>query len=502
MIARKKMKEMKKLNMNRRLTAIFLTISMLLLVGCEDFLSKEPDSTRAIINDPKKVSQLLATAYPQAGYVVFGESMSDNVSDKSLGHDDKTNRGAYLFEEVEATVNDSDSPDLYWAECYRAISVANQALKIIAEASDPSLYSAQKGEALVARAYAHFMLVCFYSKFYDPQSASSDPGIPYVTEPETVVIKQYERRTVNYVYQMVEKDLLEGLPLISDGTYTVPKYHFNTAAANAFAARFYLVKKDYNKVLQHANAAFPGATIANSLRPWNTTMESMSPAELFAIYSKASQGANLLLVETASDIGRFMPQYRYGMTYAKSQEIFASESLPGSSARWAYPLYYQGDNNYFVPKWYEYFVRESVNADIGFLYTMLPLFTAEELLFNRAEANAYLGNTAATLSDLNLFASKRLTGYNATAHNITTAKIRSFYNTTNVTTGLINTILDFKRVEFVQEGMRWFDILRYNIPVEHTTSTGQVITIPANDPRRVLQIPQTAALSGLEKNKR
>lgn len=128
-----------------------LILPLLALAGCEDFLSKEPDSTRAIINTPKQVSQLLTTAYPQAGYIVFSEGMSDNVADKGAGQDDKTNRASFLFEVAEATVDEQDSPDQYWAECYRAISVANEALDIISKVADPEKYNAQKGEALLTR---------------------------------------------------------------------------------------------------------------------------------------------------------------------------------------------------------------------------------------------------------------------------------------------------------------------------------------------------------------
>lgn len=317
---------------------IILILPLLTLLGCEDFLSKEPDSTRAIINTPKKVSQLLTTAYPQAGYVVFSEGMSDNVADKGTGTDDKTNRGSFFFEVVEATVDDQDSPDSYWAECYRAVSVANEALDIISNVPDPGNYNAQKGEALLARAYAHFMLVNYYCQFFDPQQTNDSPGIPYVTVPEDVVIKQYERGTVANVYQMIEKDLLEGLPLISDGTYTVPKYHFNLAAANAFASRFYLVKKDYQKVLQYANAVFPSNNFGENMRPWNTTYSSMSPAELYNIYSRSTENANLLLVETSSTYGRYVASYRYGMTYAKWQEVSVSEQIITGNAGWAFPL--------------------------------------------------------------------------------------------------------------------------------------------------------------------
>jgi len=481
---------------------ILLVLPVLLLSGCEDFLSTEPDSTRATINTPTQVSQLLTTAYPQGGYVVFAESMSDNVEDKGRGIDDKTNFGSFHFQEVEATVEESDSPDMYWAECYRAISVANQALDIISKSTDPSQFNAQRGEALVARAYAHFMLVSYFSKFFDPQQANTDPGIPYVTEPETVVLKNYERKTVAYVYEMIEKDLVEGLPLISDGSYTVPKYHFNRAAAFTFASRFYLVKRDYIKVLQYANEAFQGNSIADNLRPWNTAYAGLSPQELFNLYARANQNANLLIVETASTVGRYVAQYRFGMTYGKWQEISASSGAINGSPRWAYPLYYQGDNNYFVPKLNEYFVRESVNADIGNAYVMLPLFTVEEVLFNRAEANAYLGNTAAALADINLFVSKRVETYNAATHTVTAASMRRFFGTTNVRDGIINTILAFKRVEFVQEGMRWFDLQRYAIPVTHQTIFGQNIAVPATDPRRLLQIPQSATLAGIAQNPR
>jgi hypothetical protein len=486
----------------RNFKTFMLILPLLALAGCEDFLSKEPDSTRAIINTPKKVSQLLATAYPQAGYVVFSEGMSDNVADKGLGQDDKTNRGSFLFEIVEATVDEQDSPDSYWAECYRAVSVANEALDIISKVSNPEEYNAQKGEALLARAYAHFMLVNYFCKFFDPQQTNDSPGIPYVTVPEDVVIKQYERGTVANVYQMIEKDLLEGLPLISDGTYTVPKYHFNLAAANAFASRFYLVKKEYQKVVQYANAAFPSNNFGENLRPWNTTYSSMSPAELFNAYSRATQSANLLLVETSSTYGRYVSQYRYGMTYAKWQEISSGEQIISGNASWAFPLYSQGDNNYLIPKLSEYFVRESVNAEIGQPYVMLPAFTVEEVLFNRIEANAYLNNTAACLTDLNTYISKRVDNFDASRHKVTASSMSGYWGTSNLRNNIVNTVLEFKRVEFVQEGMRWFDIQRYKATVTHTTRTGTVISVPADDNRRVLQIPQTAALSGITQNPR
>ncbi|WP_439555396.1 RagB/SusD family nutrient uptake outer membrane protein [Dyadobacter sp.] len=133
---------------------------------------------------------------------------------------------------------------------------------------------------------------------------------------------------------------------------------------------------------------------------------------------------------------------------------------------------------------------------------MLPLFTAEEVLFNKIEANAYLNNTNECIADLNLFVSKRVSNYDPSSHTVTAVRMRNFFNVTSTRSAIVNTVLAFKRVEFVQEGMRWFDLQRYAIPVEHETFSGQVISVAGNDPRRILQIPQSATLAGLEQNSR
>lgn len=466
--------------------------------GCKKFLEKNPDN-RASLNSPEQVSQLLGTAYPQANYMAFTESISDNVTDKGKGGQDKTNIDPYFFRDV--TDNQQDSPEFYWNACYTAIAAANQALEAINNASDTSLYSAQKGEALVARAYAHFMLVTFFAKVYNANTAATDPGIPYVTEPEKVVFKQYDRKTVSYVYQMIENDLTTGLPLINDSKYTVPRYHFTKAAAHAFAARFYVFKKDWNKVIAHANAVFASGNITSMLRPWNTTYRTMTPAELFAIYQKATEPANLLLAETGSLWGRNYYTVRYGLNATLRDEIL-QENVTGGEWAFNFQMYTAGEGNYVIPKINEYFVRSSVNATIGLPYVMVPLFTTEEVLFNRAEAYLFVNNANAAIADLNTYASTRIVGYNATTHAITAAKLQSYYSTTNTRNAALQAIMDFKRAEYVQEGMRWFDLLRYNLSVTHTTTDGQSMTLTASDPRRVFQLPESVKSSGMPLNSR
>jgi starch-binding outer membrane protein, SusD/RagB family len=478
---------------------IYLSYYSVLLsaTGCKKFLEQSPDN-RAVLNSPEKVSQLLGTAYPQANYMAFSESISDNVTDKGIGAMERTNIDPYLFKDVAFT--QEDSPEFYWNACYSAIAAANQALEVCA--TDPKKYSAQKGEALLCRAYAHFMLVTFFSKVYDPKTAGTDPGIPYVLKPEKVVFQQYERKTVQYVYEMIEKDLKEGLPLIDDKQYKVPRYHFNKAAAHGFASRFYLFKRQYSKVVDHASKVFPNDNVVSVMRPWNTEYRILTYNELWARYAKATEPANLLLVETQSVWARNYIGVRYGLDAEKSYEILLGPNVTGGTQIFRYQLYTGGTNNYFLPKVNEYFVRESVNAEIGFAYVMVPLLTAEEALFNRAEANVMLNNVQDAITDLNAYASTRVYNYNAGTHTISTSKIKTFYRTNDEQQGALKAVLDLKRAEFVQEGMRWFDLLRHKMPVTHLRTDGSSLVLGADDPMRVFQIPDPAKVAGIAQNPR
>jgi hypothetical protein len=342
------------------------------------------------------------------------------------------------------------------------------------------------------------MLVTLFSKVYDPATAASDPGIPYVTARETQVFTKYERKTVAYVYEMIEKDLKEGLPLIDDRIFgEAPKFHFNRLAAAAFAARFYLFKRDYNSVIAHATRVL-GTTAADKLRPWNSSLEKLQYYELQAEYTKTSLQGNLLMQEANSVWGRSYASLRFGLGNTVANELLFSPNVTGGY--YAYPVY-GTERAYNIPKFYEHFVQETINANIGDPYNTIPLFTAEEALLNRAEAYLRINNAPSAISDLNAFASRNIDNYDPAKHNVTAAKAVDFYGQ-SAGTSLLLAILDFKRTFFLHEGMRWFDILRLKIPVTHETVGGSRITLSSNDPRRVLQLPVLTRQAGLEPNPR
>ena len=55
--------------------------------------------------------------------------------------------------------------------------------------------NAYKGEALLCRAYSHFILANLFCVHYNSATASAELGIPYAVKPETEVRPYYERGT-------------------------------------------------------------------------------------------------------------------------------------------------------------------------------------------------------------------------------------------------------------------------------------------------------------------
>ena len=482
---------------------ILLIVSLSVTAGCKKYLDKEPDN-RTQITSPDQISQLLTNAYPKGNYILFCESMSDNAEDKNGGgagidYVDRVNRQAYRYEVIEANPDDLDSPDFYWNSVYKAIASANLALEIMDKSANKAQLTAQRGEALLTRAYGHFMLVTLFAKAYDPATAASDPGVPYVTIPEKVVLAKYERKTVAFVYEMIEKDLTEGYPLIDEKIYgAAPKFHFNRQAAAAFATRFYMFKREYNNVIKYASQAISGA-VADNLRPWDAILKNLQYYDLQAEYTKATLRGNLMLQEANSVWGRSYASLRYGLGNTVFTQIFNTPNATGRT--YAYPAY-GTPAVYNIPKFFEHFVKESINASFGDPYNTIPLFTSEEVVLNRAEAYIRMNNRVAAIDDLNAFVSKNIDQY-APSQNVTAKKMVDYYRMPADTSGaIIRTALDFKKAFFLHEGMRWFDILRLKIPVTHTTSSGEIITLAPDDKRRALQLPVLTKQAGLEPNAR
>lgn len=489
---------------------IKITLSLLLMISlssCDEFLSETPDN-RTEINTADKISELLVNAYPNGGtYMDFAETMTDNVSDGQLSESLPKNTQNYNWEMQDET--NVDTQTNYWDACYRAIAHANKALQAINELGNPTSLNPQKGEALLARAYSHFMLVSFWSQRYNPATADKDLGIPYVTEPEEVLIKKYTRNTVKEVFDFLQKDIEEGLKLVGND-YSEPKFHFTKEAARAFASRFYLVKGDWDKVLEVS--AGLGSKPVGKLRNY-LAFTSLDPNVQFIEYAKSTEPANLLVVSAYSIYARASSRNRFYLAGDRSANILGSSTnIFGKT--WLYKTYsYNSSMTVFSAKFKEYFKYTNLTANIGQPYLGTVLLSYDEFYLNRIEALVMKNRIAEANTELEYFFGTRTTGYNPVTDKLTEAKVVSsypvidneytpYYAMTPVQTSYVKAIAETRRRDFIHEGIRYFDMKRFNIEVVHETFGKPANTLVKDDKRRALQIPLSASSNGVEKNPR
>ncbi len=527
------------LYIKRYTAALFCSVWVLLsAVSCNKYLDTTPDN-RTEINSVEKVSQLVAGSYPGACYAAILYPRVDYITDKGVGQENNSNTDSFFWRDVKD--NSQDTPDYFWGKMYFSIAQVNHAMDaaLLLDESRKKDVSPYIGEAYMIRAFSHFLLSSLYSDFFNKDNEDKNPGIPYVTEKETVVIKQYDRGTVKSNKEEIEKDLLEGMKLLgSDAVYKVPRFHFNYKAANAFASRFYLYTGEWAKVIQYVNNVIPVPTrftpngnvdatdpanvyAANNFQPWNTTYAGVpSSNDIKAFYTNGTNPSNLLLTEMSSRLSAYANTWRYGMDGKNRDYLYSRATVTGS--RMAYRTYSSSSTHYYVPKYREHRVMSSINASTFVRYTIFPYFRNEELLLNRAEAYAMLGQYDNAINDLNVFARKLTAAYNENTNIIDREKLLEYYegiydnpdsfmNKYNaygsaawedIKKVIILCILDFRNLEFKWEGLRYWDMVRYKIPVTHTTFAGEENTLYPGDDRWILQIPESAGLSGVEQNPR
>ena len=523
---------------------VFLT-----LTSCDDFLDKIPD-TRVELNTPEQLRLLLVNGYPNQNIALMCELSSDNYIDNNstdpksgarfnLPAYDKVDDEIFAWEEAKSSIS-GDSPSALWESSYHAIAVANEVIARIPYFEAQGKGDEVKpmlGEALVIRAYNHFLLANLFCQGYrGPEMSKTMQGIPYMEKPETTVRVEYARLDLQTVYEKIEQDLIAGLEKIDDNIYEQPKYHFNKAAANAFAARFYLFTRQYDKCLEHANLAFGGVDVNVSMMLSDIWSKEFTSPDLIAQHwISVTQPHNFLIVPTYSVFHR-----RFGKRYTINRDG-AKASCYGPGPVWtAYnfhpcysgKLYISGSQEYgvYFPKNCELFEYTNKVAGIGYPHIVRAEFTAEETLLTRAEAKLYLGDKEGALADLNLWLGARNNNTtSAKLDPLTHESIKAFYidrnpnylfgivkpinvdkfcpsdkyTLTDDMVGMMQCIQHFRRMETITDGYRWFDIKRLGLEIEHQIGKDNVIKkLTYDDPRKAFQIPAEVIAAGMEPTKR
>ena len=218
--------------MKFKYTAVALTALSLTVSSCNDFLDTMPDN-RTELDTPEKITKILVTAYPTTNWNMIAEFSSDNTDDNGSKYTDGLtpvlSREIYQWKDTKERGN--DCPSVLWSSCYKAIATANHALEAIEKLESENNtvnLSAQRGEALLCRAYGHFVLSYIFCEAWSESNKDEALGIPYATKTETTVAPHYERGTIGETYKNIEKDLEEGLQL-DDNNYTCLLYTSDAA---------------------------------------------------------------------------------------------------------------------------------------------------------------------------------------------------------------------------------------------------------------------------------
>ena len=518
--------------------------SVAILASCSDQLDTLPDN-RTTLDTPKKIAGLLVTAYPDRTPTLFNEWMSDNT-DYMGAQNSQGNRGGdqYFFWQ-EQTEGGNDSPEQVWMLYYEGVYKANEALAAIEDQGGPKndILRNSKGEALLIRAYDHFILANEFCRPYNGKTSTKDAGLYYATgiADFSAAAEQSNRGTVADVYEKIAADIEAGIPLLND-TYEVPKYHFNKQAAYAFATRFYLYYEKWEKAKEYADKLL-GSNPAASLRDYRALQamplsKSEQAVKIAEAYCSASADCNLLVQTSVSNAGMALAPWltskRYTLTnYLSETELFQSNNIWGTSSNliWKPFTVNSGESNFALlmklPREFE--IRNTTTGS-GYLRTLNVDFTMDEALLNRAEAEIMLGQNDAACADMTIWM-KNFFNTNVT---LTPTSVQTYFKTVpyayadaakmvpsfkkhisprftidaegSVQESLLQCLLNFRRIETVHQGLRWMDIRRYNIEIPRRLigadgkPSKNLDWLEKDDPRQTVQIPQSIREAGVEGN--
>lgn len=487
------------------------------LLGCTH-LDVSPDASLDIdINAEDKIAELLTAAYPSASYFAFLEARTDNVGERPHGTHYRLNEAMYYWEDYDQ--EDLDTPLAYWNACYRGIAQVNKALDLLKDYPKTPRVKALYGEAFLLRAYLHFMLVNIWCEPYRG-SGTSAPGIPYMTRPERHALVDYSRGTVSEVYDNIERDLKFGISLVDDTYYKHPRFHFNKRAAYAFASRYYLHRGDWALVIRYADYAL-GTNPGAALRVWRQDYEygKFGAHLLHQEYLAPTSPANLLLATTESRLARDIQTQQYGPTVERMVSLFDKHGIEGCSEARRLNLsslfrFLQSPAPVRQGLYISKFDERSLSLDNTSsrprgLYVTNVLLTTDEVMLNRIEAHAMLGQYDRALDDLTVYLQAK---YDVTlpcdrasilsASSASYSTITPFYGLTIKQLAMIKILLGFRQCEFYQEGLRWLDIRRFYLPVTRESRSSLYRPLQKEDPRKLLQIPSEAIKRGLTPNPR
>lgn len=406
----------------RKITSIVWISFALIWGGCEGFLDAKPEKS-LVIPDSLDDFQALLDAEPRSmnsmtkmGFLSSDELVLANPLVNLLTLEE---RASYLWEGDYYT---PDDPGVDWAFTYRKVFYANLVIEGVRDYKPINETERERARQLDAaarfyRAFAHFSLATQFMGPYDPSNPDM-PGIPVRKAADLNATSP--RLSAKEVFDFIREDLEVARTILS------PKPDIPTRAsawaAEALLSRVCLYMQDYESAFIHAGNALE---IANELLDYNTLNKSLR--NIFPRFNQeVIHYAHMFSGRFTSNNQMYVNPDLYAMYDANDLR----KSLLFS------PSPVAGRMNCFGRYTGEFLLYGGLATD--------------EVVLDRAEAAARIGNDAQGLADLNYLLENRY-------------RIGDFVPFTDLTgKNLIKKIAEERRKELVFRGVRWLDLRRYN----------------------------------------
>jgi hypothetical protein len=440
-----------------------LILSAGLLVSCTEL---EVAPTSFVTKDNFYITQDDAIASVTAVYAslsldpgeqsLFGRNLyflTDMASDYAAAGVSATNPQVRALSSLTHDAT-SDRVQVAWRQIYAGINRANVAIDNIPKtAASDVLKTRLINEAKFIRGLLYFHAVRLWG------------GVPIVLhEPTSIQVESLKSRraTVDEVYAQIISDLTaaESLP----STYAATDAGRATSgAAKAILTKVYLTRKDWPNAITKAkeviNGGYGYALFENFADLFDKTKKN-GKEHIFSVQFEPNQAGN------GSSGSTFQSTSFTGFTATEPADIISDVAL-------FYDIYATGDTRRDAS-----YVKQLVNPATGTLYTFpKPLFKKYLDLNNLATpSNVAINFPIIRYADILLSLAEAINekdGATLEAHELVNqVRRRAFAKpiaTPNVTVDLVGlttaqlreAIREERKKEFVQEGQRWFDLVRW-----------------------------------------
>lgn len=237
--------------MKKYIKAILLLSLVVAIAGCKKYLDVIPKG----VVIPKTTSEFelilnsepLTSNFPQQ--LLYA---SDDVGAPYTKLDDNPDANSYFWK--TQLNNGVEASPAVWGPLYRGIYNTNVIINNVMASQEGTEAKKKQilGEALVMRAAFYFDLATVYSKAFNGQTASSDPGLPLVTSTD-VTEKTPARSSVQATFDTIINNLkiaADYLPVNKPSNARINKY-----AAYGLLSRVYLYMQDYRNAQLYAEKA-------------------------------------------------------------------------------------------------------------------------------------------------------------------------------------------------------------------------------------------------------